>query len=174
MLTALLTFLGGPVIGGLIGTIAGYFNRKLDIDLKKAELEQKRLDREHDAAMRRLDIDLAREEARGKAEVAVIEGASAIESERMRSLAAAFEADKGPDDWIDGLRRSVRPVLSYVLTAGALAVNGALVWRLGVVWDALPDTARHELILGGTTWVLTQASTVIAFWFVSRSTEIKR
>jgi hypothetical protein len=174
MFTALLSFLGGPAIGSLIGAVMGYFNRKLDVDLKKHELEQRRLDREHDAAMRRLDIELAREEAKGKAEVAVIEGSTAIESERMRSLAAAFESDKGPNDWVDRQRRLVRVVLTYLLTFGAMAVNGALLWRLGMVWDALPDAARHELILNGTLWVLTQASAVIAFWFVSRPAEFPK
>jgi len=173
MFTAILSFLGGPAIGSIIGAVTGYFNRKLDVELKKAELEQRKLDREHEIALRRIDTELAAQEAKGKADVAVIEGNAAVEAERMRSIGAAFAADAaGPVDGVDRLRRSVRPVLSYLLTLGAMAVNGVLLWRLGAVWADIDAQARQELLVVGVTWVLTQASAVISFWFVSRPSDL--
>lgn len=173
MFTAILSFLGGPVIGSIIGAFTGYFNRKLDIDLKKEEMAQRRLDREHERSMRQLDIQLAAQEAKGKAEVAVIEGNTTVETERMRSIAAAYEADKvqGPPDLVDKLRRSVRPVLSYVLTIAALAVNFVLLAKLGAVWETMPEDKRTEIMFVGVLWVLTQASAALSFWFVSRPSE---
>jgi len=175
MLTAILSFLGGPVIGSIIGSATAYFNRRLDVELKKHEMEQRRLDRDHEIALRRVDIEMQREEAKGKAEVAVIEGSYTAETERQRTLAALHAADAtGPADGVDKLRRSVRPVLSYILTAGALVLNGALTWRLWSVWDSLHADTQNQLILGGVLWVLTQASAVTSYWFASRPSEFSK
>jgi hypothetical protein len=175
MLTAILSFLGGPVIGSVIGAATAYFNRRLDIELKKHEMEQRRLDREHEIALRRADIDLAREEAKGKAEVAIIEGNFTAETERQRTLAAMHTADaQGPNDWVDKFRRSVRPVLSYALTAGAITLNAILAWLFWSVWDTLDRDTQNRVLLVGVEWIFTQASIVISYWFASRPSELPK
>ncbi|MGL5785136.1 MAG: hypothetical protein ACRCYZ_06785 [Alphaproteobacteria bacterium] len=178
MLTTILSFLGGPVIGSLIGAVGGYFNRRLDVQLKRAEIEaetaRRAADRAHEVAMREWDIKVAQAEAEGKARLAVIEGTAAMEVARFDAIGKINQADAGHDDWIDGLRRSVRPVMTYVLTLGALAVNGVLLWRMREVWPDLPAAERSQLVYAGISWVGTQASAALAFWFVSRPAEFPK
>lgn len=170
MITAFLTFLGSSAFGSLLGGILGHLNKRLEL---KHQAAMRREEREHEVLMRDRDIALAHAEAEGKAKVAVIEGEGKIETARMEALAAAYASDDGPNDWVDKIRRSVRPVLTYVLVLAALAVNLLMLRMLPEVWPTLDAEHRARMFLEGVGWIGLQAGAALSFWFVSRSSTTK-
>lgn len=176
MITAILSLLGSSAIGSIIGGVFALLNRKADV-------EAKRLDHSHELEMRRADMELAKLEAEGRLQVAMVEADGMIESSRMDAIGQAHQADVLDAKQIqaagkvggfllvltDVFRRLIRPVITVVLVCGALYINWMLIGRMGLGWDAMDAAQRFEIGLQALGWMTGQASSVVAYWFVSRT-----
>jgi predicted DNA binding protein len=146
--------------------------------------EDKRL--AHELESKRLDMQMIQEEAKGKAEVAVIEGNASVESARMAAIAEAQKADAlgaetikeaGWWKWAliipEGLRRLVRPALTILLTTGSLMITNSIMMKLENGWTDFTPAQRYDLVIQAMSWVMAQASAAISYWFVSRGSSGK-
>lgn len=175
MISAILSILGSSAVGSLIGGVFAFLNRKVDI-------EAKRLDHEHDLALRRADLDLAQAEAQGRLQVAVVEADGAIETARMTAIGQAQQADALSAAQIkaagtvgglllvftDVLRRLIRPAATVALVGAALALNWLLIERLASTWPTLTPAQQLDAAMQAFAWVTGQASMVLGYWFISR------
>ena len=174
MISAILALLGSSAVGSLIGGVFAFLNRRADI-------EAKRVDHAHDLAMRQIDIELAKAEAAGKLQVAIVEADGAEGVARLQAIGAAQAADtlsaellKAAGRWrwalvlTDGLRRLIRPVSTIALVGGALYVNWLLIDHLTGSWPELTKEQRFESGMQAFAWITGQASMVLGYWFISR------
>lgn len=175
MIAALLSILGSSAVGSLIGGVFAFLNRRVD-------LEAKRMDHAQEIALRSADMELARLEADGRLQVAVVEGDAQVDAARMQAITAANAADTLGADQIkaagrvgglllvvtDVLRRLVRPVLTVALVWAALWLNWVLIERMGAGWAALSAQQQYDAAMQAFAWVTGQASAVLSYWFVSR------
>jgi predicted DNA binding protein len=181
MFAGLIALLGSSAFGSIIGGAFAWLNKKNDLQIKAMEIEQENKRLAHELASKRLDMELIQAEAKGKAEVAVIEGNTSIETARMAAIAEAQKADAlssgvvkeaGWWKWVliipEGLRRLVRPVLTILLTTGALMITNSIMMKLENGWSDFTPTQRYELVIQAISWVMAQASAAISYWFVSR------
>lgn len=169
MLAALLAILSSSTVGTIVGGVIGWFNRRTDLQSKQLDQAHERARWASELAAKDKDLQIMQAELAGKREVAVVEGQAKVEQSAYAAMAAAFEADSAPSTGpMDSLRKSVRPILTYVLVGSALLVNGVLTWLMLRYWSALDEETRKQLVLGGVAWIMAQASACIGFWFVSR------
>ncbi len=181
MIEAILSLLGSSAIGSLIGGAFAWMNRKTDLQAKSLDHQLERDKLAHALAVRGADLEIAKAEAAGRSDVAMIEGDAQIETGRFAALAAAHEADKLEADeikaagwwgWafvlVEALRRTIRPAATVALTACALAISITLVLALQ---ETKLDT-QQTIDLGkmAMNWVFCQAGACLSYWFVSRPT----
>lgn len=147
MLTALLSpFLG--IVGSLLPSIVRIFERKQEI---KYELELSKI--KIDAAERQADLTYNIEMVKGDAQ----------------SRQSALDHDKSLDGgiFINALRASVRPVVTYVFFITFLAVKISAAYVMLLTGQSVP--AMLDAVWDVETMAL--FSTIIAFWFGSRTIE---
>lgn len=181
MITALLSLLGSSAIGSLIGGVFAFLNRKTDIVAKQIELAHEKDRWAHELAVRESDLAIAREEAKAKLDVAVIEGDATVDAARMGAIAAIAQAERldGAElqhagwwgfllVWANVLNKMIRPVLTVGLIGAALYVNWLVIDMLTRDWPSLTNPQRFESGMQAMSWITAQASVVIAYWFVSR------
>lgn len=182
MISAILALFGSPVLGGLLGGVLAWFNRKMDLEAKRIELAHEKDRWAHELAVHQVEIEQIKAEAAGRKEVAIVEGESSIETARMNALKASFEADKlsGEDlaqagwwkfllVWADAFRRFIRPVATVVLLGFAIYVNVVVLDHFMTAgWKDLSPTQRMELAMQAFAWLTGQAAMVLSYWFVSR------
>ncbi len=174
MLAALLAILSSSTVGTIVGGVIGWFNRRTDLQSKQLDQAHERARWASELAAKDKDLAIMQAEQAGKREVAVIEGQAGIEQAAYAAMASAYAEDAKPSTGpMDALRKSVRPVLTYVLVGSALVVNGVLTWLMLEYWPQLDGETRKQLVLGGVAWITAQASAVIGFWFVSRPATFK-
>lgn len=186
MIAALLSILGSSAVGSLIGGVFAILNRRTDLDVKRMELEHEKSRWDHDLALRESDLLLAREEAKGRLDVAVVEGDAMVDTARMNAIAAANAADKiGVDEikaagklgWVfvlaSAFNKLIRPTLTVLLAFCALYINWLVIDRLVVGWADMAVPQRYEAGMQAFAWVTAQASTAFAYWFVSRGSSNK-
>jgi len=181
-LSALFAFLGSSGFGSILGGIMGYFNRKVDLEQRRLDLDHERDKWAHDLALRQADLEQVKAEAAGRREVAVVEGEASVEAARMAALAASYEADKLDPDAVkgagwwgwtlvlsDAFRRFIRPGTTVALLAGTMYVNWLLIDKLtGPTWATLSVDQRHDLGLQAIAWLGAQTAAALSYWFVSR------
>jgi len=147
MLTALLSpFLG--IVGSLLPSIVRIFERKQEI---KYELELSKI--KIDAAERQADLTYNIEMVKGDAQ----------------SRQSALDHDKSLDGgiFINALRASVRPIVTYVFFITFLAVKVSAAYVMLSTGQSVP--AMLDAVWDVETMAL--FSTIIAFWFGSRTIE---
>ena len=186
MIAALLSLLGSSAVGSLIGGVFAFLNRKTDIDVKRMELAHERERWAHDLAVRESDLAIAREEAKSRLGVAIVEGDATVEAARMGAIAAAQAADKisadeikaaGKLGWVfvlaSAFNKLIRPTLTVLLAFCALYINWLVIDRMTTSWPDMPATQRFEAGMQAFAWVTAQASMAFGYWFVSRGTSGK-
>lgn len=183
MIAALLSLLGSSAVGSVIGGIFAFLNKKTDFDVKRLELDHEARRWEHDLKLRDKDLDLARLEAQGRLDVAVVEGDSVVESARMTAIAQSQQADRisadeiraaGRMGWLlvlgSAMRSWIRPVATVVLTAAAIYLNWMLIDKLAAGWATLTPLQQYESAMQAFAWITGQAGAALGYWFVSRGT----
>ena len=146
MLTLLSPFLG--IIGSLLPSVVRIFERKQEIqyelELNKVKLE---------AALQNAQIQIAVEDA--KADVA--------DAKSVRS----FDNNVDGGRFINALRASIRPVITYVFFSLFIAVKVAAAWVMISTGQSVPEML--QAVWDADTMAL--FGTIIAFWFGSRVME---
>ena len=182
MLTMLLAFLGSSGFGSILGGLMGWLNRKVDLEAKRMDLEHEGRRWAHESAMRQADLEQVKAEAAGRREVAVVEGEASVESARMAAIGAAQAADEIKADllreaggwrWLlivsDAFRRFIRPGATVALLAVHTYIALLFIDRLtGTTWAQMTVDQRHDIGVQLIAWYGSQASTALAYWFVSR------
>jgi len=181
MIAALLSLLGSSAVGSIIGGIFGFLNRKADVDMRRLDLEHEKAKWANDLLMRDKDIAYAEAEAKGRKDVAIIEGDASVEAARMQAIAVSQQADKisadeikaaGSWGWLlvigSAMRSFIRPVITVVLTGAACYLNWLLIEKLTDGWAALTVQQQYEAAMQAFAWITGQAGAVLGYWFVSR------
>lgn len=181
MIATLLTLLGSSSFGAILGGIFAIINRKADIEAKRLDLDHETKRWAQDLQLRAADLEIARQEAQGRKDVAIVEGEATIEAARFSAIEAANKADdvtaeelKAAGKWRWALvlssayRKSLRSILTTVVCGAAVVINLVIAWQFIDAWADLDQTARRELIGQALAWISAQASTMITYWFVAR------
>jgi hypothetical protein len=183
MIAALLSILGSSAVGSILGGLFAFLNKKTDMDIKRLDLDHERARWDHDLKLRDKDMDFARLEARGRMDVAVVEGDASIETARMQAIALSQQADKisadeiraaGSWGWLlvlgTAMRAWIRPVATVVLTGAAIYLNWLLIDKLTAGWAALSVPQQYDAAMQAFAWITGQAAATLSYWFVSRGT----
>ena len=146
LLTLLSPFLG--ILGSLLPSVVRIFERKQEIQY---ELEMNKMKME--AALQNAQIQIAVEDA--KADVA--------DAKSVRS----FDNNVDGGRFINALRASIRPVITYVFFSLFIAVKVAAAWVMISTGQSVPEML--QAVWDADTMAL--FGTIIAFWFGSRVME---
>lgn len=181
MIAGILSILGSSAIGTLLGGLFAFLNRKADIEAKRVDNDHEKNRWAHDAMMRDKDLEYAKEEAKGKLEVAIVESDAAIESSRMSAIAIAQTGDKITSAeikaagwwgwllvWAEALNRLIRPVLTAVLAGAAIYINWLLIGKFVDMWPSMTPAQQHDAGMQAFAWITGQAGAVVGYWFISR------
>lgn len=180
-ISGLLSILGSSAVGSLIGIVGGILNRKADIEAKRLDLDHEAKRWVHEVNLRDKDIEYAKTEAAGRRDVAIEEAEGLIESARFKAMGEAQTADaidagdiKKAGKWAWAvaisflLNKVIRPVLTIVLCFVALKVNWLVLDFFTAGWSAFTLEQKYDAGMQALAWVMGQASAVIGYWFMSR------
>jgi hypothetical protein len=181
MITAIISLLGSSAVGSIIGGIFAFLNRKADAEAKKLELEHERARWTHDLAVRDKDLEIAKAEAQGKKEVAIIEGEALVGAAQLKAIAEVQVAERVTAEeitaagkwgfllvWVSVFTKSIRPVLTLALAAAALYLNWIVIAKLTANWETMSAAQQYDAGMQAFAWVTAQASMAFGYWFVSR------
>jgi len=181
MIASIIALLGSSAFGSIIGGVFALFNRKADVEAKRLDLEHERARWTHDGLMRDKDLAIAQAEAAGRKEVAIIEGESAVESARFSAIGQTAGAERITADeiraagkwgflmvWAAVFNKLIRPTLTVLLAGAALWLNWVMIHHMTEGWADMTQAQRYEAGMQAFAWVTAQASTAFAYWFVSR------
>jgi hypothetical protein len=182
MITGLITLLGSSAFSSLIGGIFAWLNRKSDLEVRRLELDHETNRWSHELQLRNADLEQIKAEAQGRREIAVIEGDASMEAARLSAIAASQAVDNlsvdlvkesGSMGWLlilaDVMRRVIRPLSTVILLSFALYINILLVqYFLDQGWESMTSAQKFDMALQALTWVGSQASAALGYWFVSR------
>ena len=177
----LLASLFGPLLGSGLGLFGAWIKGKQELEGKKLDLDFEEKKFGHELLLRDKDIEVAKAEAQGRKEVAVIEGEAQTESARFKAIADVDKADQVTADeikaagwwgWllviVDAMRKSVRPVLTYALVGSSLWLNAEVLSYFLHDWASLTQSQKFDAGMQSFAWVTTQASSIITYWFMTR------
>lgn len=185
MMEVVSAILGSGPIGALVGGLLGYFNRRIDLEAKRIDVQLERDRWAHQAAMRQVDLEQTKAEADGMRAVKQIEADGLAEAARLQAIAQAQAADRVPADvfreaggWgrgvlvlVTALQSIIRPLLTVALIGTALWLNLELLMLLrGQTWARLEPLQQRDLALEALRWTMAQGSMAASYWFVSRGT----
>lgn len=181
MIAAILSLLGSSAVGSLIGGVFAFLNRRTDVQVKQIELAHEKDKWAHELAVRESDLLIAREEAQGRKEVAIIEGDATVDAARMNAIAQAQAADKVTAEEIQSagwwgwalvlaavFNKLIRPTLTVALAAAALYINWLVIDMLVKNWPLMSQAQQYDAGMQAFAWVTAQASMAFGYWFVSR------
>lgn len=181
MISALLTLLGSSAFGSIIGGVFAWLNRRTDMEAKRLDQAHEVASWSHQLQVRQADLEIARAEAQGRKEVAIVEGEATIEAARFGAIAAANKADdisadeiKAAGRWrwalvlASAYRKSLRSILTTAVGGAAVVINLVIAWQFLDAWADLNQDARRELIAQALAWISGQAATMFTYWFVAR------
>ena len=177
----LLASLFGPLLGSGLGLLGAWVKGKQDLEVKKLDLDDADKSRAHELLLRDKDIEVAKAEAQGRKEVAIIEGEAQTETARFTAIAEIDKAEQVTADeikaagwwgWllvmVDAMRKSVRPVLTYALVGSSLWLNAEVLGYFLRDWASLTQGQKFDAGMQSFAWVTTQASSIITYWFMTR------
>ena len=180
-ITGLLSLLGSSAFGSALGGLFAWLNRRTDMETKKLDLAHEIARWGHELQVRQADMEMAKSEAQGRKEVAIVEGEATIESARFAAIAAANVADnvtadelKAAGRWrwalvlASAYRKSLRSVLTTIVGGAAVSINLVIAWQFIDAWPDLTHDARRELVGQALAWISGQAATMFTYWFVAR------
>ncbi len=147
----ILGILGSLIAGGGTGLLGTAIQRY-------ADHRDKKLDAEHDVAVRKLQIEMADKEWAGKLEVA--------DSEALKA-AITSEPKLYGITWLDALRGLVRPGLTIYLCALTTMIYIKATSVLNV--EYLTVINAYELVMQIINTILYLTTTCVLFWFGSRN-----
>ncbi|HEY6020325.1 MAG TPA: hypothetical protein VIY48_10590 [Candidatus Paceibacterota bacterium] len=177
MLSAVLAILGSGSFGSVVGLIGGLLNRKVDLESKKLDLQDKADERAHE--LKKMDserttmqaeynmrLQVADKENEGKQ----IDADKETEVAGYGAMTASYDFAKPTpaDGWVDKASKVIRPLLTIasVLFTGYVYVTiNDMMSKLGVA----PEPAKVvEIWILLIQWVLFQTGVIVGWWFAMR------
>lgn len=181
MIQAILAILGSSAVGSILGGVFAFLNKKADLDVRKLELAHEVQKWTHDLAVRDKDLELAKQEAQGRKDVAIIEGESAMETARFVTIGVAQAADNitadelraaGKYKWMlvigSAMKAIIRPISTVILVGAAVYLNYILLGKFVESWSNFTKDQQYEAAMQAFVWITGQASAVLGYWYVSR------
>lgn len=183
MLEIILGVLGSGGFGSIMGLVGGFMNRRLDLEVKKLEIETKRADQAHDLARmdkekdfmlaemgqknRIADKELEGEKAKADAEVETAGYGAMTESYK-------FAAPTAADGLVDKMSKAVRPLLTLLF----FIFTCVIFWQVQQLVSALQVAPTPEQVFKVYVmlieWALFQAGVCIGWWFAMRPGKMLR
>ena len=164
MITSLITLFSSGAFGSIIGLAGGYFNRKLDIQLK-------RLDHEHD--LKKMDKDLKYMEAEyeQRTRIATIETEGAIDVAGYNAMSTSYDYAK-PDStgWVDSLSKIIRPFITLAFFFLSVYIFIQLDQKISI--SIISADVMEKTYIAVIEWILFQAGISIGWWFANRPSKI--
>lgn len=169
MLDIILGIFGSGGFGSLVGIIGGYFNRKLDLEGKKIDLEDHKLQRSHELEKQEADRKYMESEYAQKIQVSSIEAEAAVEVAGYGAMAESykFAAPTSQDGWVDKFSKAVRPVITLCFLLGSTIIFWELQQKINTleIVTAIELGSLYKMVI---EWILFQAGVCIGWWFAMR------
>jgi hypothetical protein len=163
ILLGIIKLLSSAGFGTIFGGVMGLLNRKVD-------LQAKRMDQDHELAMRDKDAAIAAQEWAGRTRVAEVEGAAAAEVEAFKALGESYSfAKPGEGTKMAAFSSFVRPFVSlgYWLVT-SLGSAWILYYAFAVAKVQLTPEQWYELVMYVIAWIAFMAGATIGWWFAMR------
>lgn len=177
MLSIILGILGSGGFGSLVGLIGGYFNRRLDIQARVLDIQDKaaerandllRMDKEREfmAAEYSMKLQVAEKEV-VKAGIAATATVEAAGYSAMKD-AFSFAATTPSDGWVDKFVKIMRPFLTVAFFIFTSIIFYELQQQINIL--EVKPTAEQvmRLYVVIVEWVIFQAAVCVGFWFAMR------
>ena len=153
MIESILTLLGSPLLGGLVGTIGSYFTRREERKFKESEWE-------HDYRMSQLNAENTRKGLQLQGEL----------TEKELDGKAFLESHKSKSSWADFIRAVVRPIITaylmYLMTVISLELNKIVGGMEVLPMDQI--ILLYSDVISGTVFL---TITAVTWWFGTRNTQ---
>lgn len=177
MLSIILGILGSGGFGSIVGLVGGYMNRKLDMQAKSLEIQDKVNERAHDLAKMDKEREFMKEEWNARVQVAdkenegkQIEGDAAVEVAGYDAMGKSysFAAPTPADGWVDKASKLVRPLVTVLF----LVFTFLIFWQVQRLVDQLATPLTPEQILKVyimlIEWAIFQTGVCTGWWFAMR------
>ncbi len=159
--------LGSNAVGSLIGWLGGLMNRKVDLEAKRLDLEDREKGRAHEQALRRIDLEVMAAEAASKERVASIETEGKVQTAAWDALAESYRQEAATP--AGSFSKAIRPLLTLLFGAAGLAQAAAVFWFAFAINRTPLDPAQlNQLVLYSIEWVFFQGGLVVGWWFANR------
>lgn len=159
--------LGSNAVGSAIGWLGGLLNRKVDLEAKRIDNEDRKAQRDHEQALRRIDIEVMQAEAASRERVASIESEGKVRIAEYDALQESYRQESAIPE--GALAKRVRPLLTLILGLAGITQAGVVLWLAFVVYRIqLSADQWHDLAMYCVAWVFFQAGVVIGWWFANR------
>jgi hypothetical protein len=176
MFALISSLLGSSLLGSIVGAWAAWLKGKQELAVRSLELE-------HESKRWAFDLEIAREEAKTRKDIAFIESDGEIEQSRMQAMAQAVAADavtadevkaQGPVGKIilgiiSAIQKLVRPTLTAYLVYSAVVLNAIILDNLPKIFATMGVDKQYDMTMYGLSWVFAQASACLGYWFFQRS-----
>lgn len=177
MLSIILGVLGSGGFGSIVGLVGGYMNRRLDMQAKALEIQDKVNERAHDL----LRMDKEREYMSAEFAARVQVAAKENEGKQITADAAievagysamgdsySFAATTSADGWVDKASKAVRPLVTLLF----LVFTAVIFWQVQKLINALETPLTPEQAVNLYTmiieWTVFQAAVCTGWWFAMR------
>lgn len=159
--------LGSNAVGSMIGWVGGLMNRKVDLEAKRLDLDDREKGRAHEQALRRIDLEVMAAEAASKERVASIETEGKVHTAAWDALAESYKQEAATP--AGTFSKAIRPLLTLLFGLAGLAQAGVVLWFAFVIHENSLDTAQiNQLVLYSIEWVFFQGGLVVGWWFANR------
>ena len=170
MLAIILGILGSGGFGSLVGLVGGYFNRRLDLEGKKVDLEDHAAQRAHELLKMEADRKYMESEYAQKIQVASIEADAAVEVAGYGAMEKSygFASTTPADGIVDKFSKSIRPLLTLLFLLFTVVIFSKIQALVDVLGPAMQTDKVVELYFMIIQWVIFQAGVSIGWWFAMR------
>lgn len=159
--------LGSNAVGSMIGWLGGLMNRKVDLEAKRLDLEDREKGRAHEQALRRIDLEVMAAEAASKERVASIETEGKVQTSAWDALAESYRQEAATPS--GSFSKAIRPLLTLMFGLAGLTQAAAVLWFAFAINRTPLDTAQlNQLVLYSIEWVFFQGGLVVGWWFANR------
>lgn len=156
-------FIGSAGFGTIFGGLMGVVNRLADMKLKKLQFD-------HELAMRDKDAAIMAQEWAARTKVAEVEGAARVETEAYAALGKSYDfAKPAAGGKMEAFSAFMRPFMSggYFLIS-SVGCGWILYYAFRVVGVQFTIAQWFELVMFVVSWFFFMAGAAIGWWYAMR------